>query len=259
MSHHTEKTQKTRNLSQYLFFSLAAAILLFFLTAASTYGVTTVGNNVSVGGTLTATGAVTFNGNTTIGDASTDTLTLTARISSAIFASSTFQIGNAAGDEELTVDNDAVSVGSVTNSTTLSVYSNLAITGHIVPEASHNNLYNLGTYGRAWGSIFASGTILTNNLAVNGSVVSNFKPVGNNFFDLGAYGTAWNEIFASGTIYASAITQFNGSGSSTLYLDTDDTVTTAGPQIIFRDATSTACTAIWTDAGELLTSVVTCP
>ncbi len=76
--------------------SVTASVLLsVFLVATAVYGVTTVGDNVTVGGTLTVTGAithsatttfngavtttqaVTFGGNVTLGDAAGDTITVT--------------------------------------------------------------------------------------------------------------------------------------------------------------------------------------
>src|SRR3989338_1057395 len=72
------------------------------------------------------------------------------------FVSSTFLVGNAAGNDNFFVSTDAARVGSTANSSTLAVFGTVTTTGRIEPQ--HNNAYDLGRYGQAWKDIYVSGT-----------------------------------------------------------------------------------------------------
>src|SRR3989338_6314626 len=95
-------------------------------------------------GALNITGATTFTG--------------------AIFGSSTLLIGDAAGDTELNIQNDAVEIGQSTNSTTLAVFGNTTVTGNVLSQT--NDQYDLGSYTQSWNEVYASGTVRTNALEV---------------------------------------------------------------------------------------------
>ena len=168
--------------------SLVVAVLL---VPAVVFGATTVGNDVSVGGTLDVTGATTItnvsstnhsasgyldvngattlDGAVTLGDAYADNITVTGRIASALWASSTLYIGSAGGGEDLVVTNNAITVGTTVNSSTLAVYGNTTLTGSLLSQTGHNNLYDLGAFGSAWNDIFVSGTLYLNTLSLTGA------------------------------------------------------------------------------------------
>src|SRR3989338_2456787 len=82
----------------------------------------------------------------------------------AIFGSSTLLIGNAAGENELNIQNDAVEIGQSTNSTTLAVFGNTTVTGNVLSQT--NDQYDLGSYTQSWNEVYASGTVRTNALEV---------------------------------------------------------------------------------------------
>ncbi|OGH76156.1 MAG: hypothetical protein A3A89_01830 [Candidatus Magasanikbacteria bacterium RIFCSPLOWO2_01_FULL_33_34] len=63
----------------HFLFYLILVIVAMLVPLSYVYA-TSIGTNVSVTGTLTVTGASTFNGSVTVGDATTDTLTVTARL-----------------------------------------------------------------------------------------------------------------------------------------------------------------------------------
>lgn len=106
------------------FVFIFALTLGLLLAAGLSVWATSIGNNVSVDGTLTVTGATTANGSVTLGDAAADTLTVNA---SSTFANNAgingnFFIGNAATDE-LTV------TATTTVSNGLTVAGSSAFTG----------------------------------------------------------------------------------------------------------------------------------
>jgi hypothetical protein len=138
--------ERKRLLSYLLYTVIAAAVVLVptsFVSAA-----TTVGNNVSVGGTLVVTGATTLTG--------------------ATWASSTFYVGSAAAGEDFVVTNNAVTVGTTVNSSTLAVYGATTITGNLKPE--HNNLYDFGSYTQSWKNVYVSGTLYGQGLNTAGTL-----------------------------------------------------------------------------------------
>jgi hypothetical protein len=136
--------ERKRLLSYLLYTVIAAAVVLVptsFVSAA-----TTVGNNVSVGGTLVVTGATTLTG--------------------ATWASSTFYVGSAAAGEDFVVTNNAVTVGTTVNSSTLAVYGNTTLTGSLLSQTGHNNLYDIGAYSAAFSDVFSSGTVYADTVTV---------------------------------------------------------------------------------------------
>ena len=195
----------------YAFLVAAAVAMLLPLSFAS--AATSIGNNVSVGGTLSVTGLSTF---------------VAGFISS---ASSTV-------------------ASSLNVSGRLNVSSTMFIAGDILPEA--NNTRDIGVYGTAFNDVFSSGTIYVNNIdglvAVGSSTLTgltnftggfislasstvrtslnisgnlnasstlfvggNIRPGSNNGVDIGVNGLAWRDIYAS-----SSVNVGNGTNSSTL-------------------------------------------
>lgn len=120
--------------------------------------------NVSASGTLGIVGATTLDGAVTLGNAYADDITVTGRLASALWASSTLYIGSAGGGEDLVVTNNAVTVGTTVNSSTLAVYGNTTLTGSLLPQ--HHKNYNLGSYTQAWNDVFVSSTLYTGNLTL---------------------------------------------------------------------------------------------
>ncbi len=261
---------KMKQVISFGYYGIFAVVLI--LMPVIVFGATTVGNNVSVGGTFSV------DGNVTLGDAATDTVTVSADVASNIlpeanntrdlgaydsawseiyasgtlyadavtvgegfgstgitmstagvlqvdgstWVSSTFYVGSAAGGDDFTVSDDAVTVGTTSNSSTLAVYGDTAITGHLVPQSGHNNNYSLGVFGRAWSNAMVSGTMFTTNLNVSGNVTGGLRPSSNNGLDIGAFGVAWNEIFSSGTAWLGVL---SADGNVTLGDAATDTVT----------------------------------
>ena len=110
-------------------------------TLQSTLDVT---SNVTIGGNLTVDGDTTIAGNLTFGDAATDTITLTADVSSNILPSAddTYDLG-AAGSEwkDLYIDGTAnIDTASIdtANITTLAVSGNGTVTGDLTVSGSIN-------------------------------------------------------------------------------------------------------------------------
>lgn len=135
---------KIRQVAKFLPYLICLAFLVAMPVVA--LAATTVGNNVSVGGTLALTGAATFNGHSTLGNATTtDILYLNSRVASSIIptANNSIDLG-----EFSRAYNDIFASGTA--------YLANATTTHISPWA--NNASNLGNYDYAWKNVFVSGT-----------------------------------------------------------------------------------------------------
>ncbi len=125
-------------------FIVSLAVLSF--PAASALATTTIGNDVSVGGTLAVTGAATLSTTLTV----TGLATLSAGFISS--ASSTVNAG-------LQVSGN------------LSVSSTLTLAGNILPSA--NNSVNLGAYGSAFQNVYVSSSLfMASSTVFNGSISS---------------------------------------------------------------------------------------
>ena len=130
-----------------------------------------------------------------------------------IFASGTAVLGNLTSNGQA----DSVTIGTSTAST-LTVTARLAAT--LNPNA--NNTIDLGAFGLAYNNLFASGTVYTAGLTIDGNttvgnatsdtltvtarLAADLNPNANNTIDLGAFGLAYNNLFASGTSYLGNVT-----------------------------------------------------
>src|SRR3989344_998842 len=83
------------------------------------------------------------------------------------------------------------------------VYLGSVTSTQITPWA--NDTSQLGQFGQAWKNIFVSST------AYLGSVTSTMiNPWANNTSDLGAYGSAWKNFYASSTVYLTSVSTTQG-------------------------------------------------
>ena len=108
-------------------------------------GATSVGNNVSVGGTLGVTGATPFDGAVTLGDAAADLITLTGYFN-------TMTVGNLTSTSTLT--KDTLAVGAVAADKLGKFYVNAS-----------GNVSASGTLSAVGNVNFDSGVILGNSVA----------------------------------------------------------------------------------------------
>ena len=105
--------------------------------------------NVSTSGTMNVDGAATFNGNVTLGDAATDSVTITADISSNMIpgADSTYDIGDNA-DRWANIYVDAATVtDNVTVGGTLGVTGETTLASATVSDLTDNRIVIAGTAG----------------------------------------------------------------------------------------------------------------
>jgi len=169
-----------------------------------------------IGGSIPAAGTFTdliSTGNTDIGNATSDTLTVTARIDSDFVPSSSntndlgisdyewrnvYASGTIYGDV-LKVMDDANVGGALWASSTLQVTGatklyNTFSTG--VTDSEHAGVFYVDTSG----NVNASGTISGAGVSLSGDL----DPSANNTYDIGQYDLSWKDIYASGTLYASS-------------------------------------------------------
>ncbi len=138
---------------------VAAGVLAAFPLAAS--AATTIGNNVTVGG-YTSLG--TIDGSNSDTNAGSLNVGNRLEVDGAVFVSSTLDVTGAVRFYALTthiggiISNASSSfAGGLSVNGNLSVSSTLTIAGNITP--STNNSINIGAYGSALGSVYASNTI----------------------------------------------------------------------------------------------------
>ncbi len=170
MTYHRALLQRSST-KVWLVAVLIASALIMLLPMASASAATTVGNNVSVGGTLAATGATTLNGAVTLGDATGDSITVRGRL---------------AADLDPNADN-SINLGAFGLA-----YSDIYASGTIY-LSSVNVLEN--------GNI-TFGTSTSNTITPTARFAGDLDPSTNNARDFGLFGNAWNDLFASGTVYA---------------------------------------------------------
>src|SRR3989344_855585 len=183
--------------------------------------------------------ALTIDGNTTVGNATSDTLTVTARLAADLDPNANNTIDLGAFD--LAYNNIYASGTAHLNyvsSTAMNVSGSLS--------SRTNNGADLGAFDLAFNDIFASGTLYVGTVSqwdtslsiganftagdatstdivyLNARIASRLEPTVNNSEDIGIFGRAWNDIFASGTTYVAALTI---DGNTTVGNATSDTLT----------------------------------
>ena len=171
-------------------------------------------NDIFASGT-TYVAALTIDGNTTVGNATSDTLTVTARLAADLNpnANNTIDLGTFG----LAYNNIYVSSTAHLNyvsSTAMNVSGSLS--------SLTNNGADLGEFGLAWNDIFASGTTYVAGLTIDGNttvgnatsdtitinarLAADLDPNANNTIDLGQFDLAYNNIFVSSTSYLGSVT-----------------------------------------------------
>src|SRR3989344_1796308 len=149
-----------------LYFCLFITALALVLPMSFASAATSIGNNVSVGGTLTVTGLTTFTAgflsNASSSLASSLNVSGNLNASSALFAAGLATINGGV------ISNASSSIASSLNvSGNLNVSSTLFVAGNILPEA--NNTRNLGAFGTAFANVYVSSSLV---IGGNGSTVS---------------------------------------------------------------------------------------
>lgn len=147
-------------------------------------GATTLSSTLALTGAatlssdLTVEGATTLNGNTTIGNAATDTVTITADVSSNIIpsADSTYTLGDSSNYWS------AGYIDALTTTGNVSVGGNLTVTGNATISG------NL-TFGDAD----------TDTVSFSADVVSDILPDVTGIYDLGSATKQWQDLFIDGT------------------------------------------------------------
>lgn len=141
------------------------------------------------GDTVTVSGSLTTTGKLTIGDATSDTVVLTAEISSSIIpdADDTYSLGSSAKQwKDLFIDGianiDSASFDEIASALTPNV----------------GGTHALGTMAKSWGSAHIHGLahIHTASIAI---VSSSLIPDGDDTYSLGSSTKQWKDLFVDGT------------------------------------------------------------
>ena len=136
------------------------------LTLSSAQAATFAGD-VNVGGALTLTGGISLNGNTTIGNSASDTLTVTATVTSnLIFTDNTYDIGasGATRPRDLHLSRNALMGGTLGVTGLLTATAGVTSGSNIVSDTDGTD--DLGLTGTRWRYVYADDIAITNDLAV---------------------------------------------------------------------------------------------
>jgi hypothetical protein len=185
-------------------------------------GATTLSNNLTVSGTTTVAGATTLNGNTTIGNASSDTVTVTAQVSSDLVPSSDnardlgssskewkdLYIDGTANIDSLVADTADINGGSIDGT----VIGGAVQTSGQFSSVTSTNLTASGAISFAAATISNLGTVNTANIdggTIDGVTLGVSSPITNAQIDnININGSAITSTNTNGNI---SITP-NGSG-----------------------------------------------
>ena len=162
--------------------SFVLATIVALMPSAGALAATTVGNNVSVGGTLAATGAATLS--STLGVTGLSTLTGGFISSASSSVGAGLQVAGA-----LSASGTLGVAGAAVLASTLSVASLATLTSGFISNAS---------------SSIAGGLNVNGNLSVSSTLTlgGNITPDGNNTRSIGAFGAALSNVYVSGTLFA---------------------------------------------------------
>ncbi len=225
-------------LARQIWFWLVSIVLFFSIPFAAN-AASTFGNNVSVGGTLTQTGAATFDGVIQPASNNGEDIGAYGAAWSEVFASGTVHIGEVTSANESTTAGDVNIGGQLVVDDEIFASSTITVQTSILPY-SHDGA-DIGTNGTAaWNDLYTSGTafigdVNSSNQAttagdvnIGGQLVvddeiyasstitvqTSILPYSNSQANIGAWDTAWNNIFASGSSYLAGAT-FNKNGTIT--------------------------------------------
>ena len=137
-----------------------AAYEALYTDAGITYNAST--NSLSVSGDLAISGTSTFNGNVDLGNATSDTVTFTARVDSSILPSTngTLDLGGASNKWNNIYANSFVGtiIGNADTATKLATARNIAITGDLTWNVNFDGFANVTSAGTLANSGVVAGT-----------------------------------------------------------------------------------------------------
>ena len=253
---------------QFKSFFLCFAFVLIFSLPVSVLAATTVGNDVSVGGTLGVTGVTTLtaalvaNGAVTLGDTVGDAITITGKLgtiyvsdgsNTSTLAKTSFTVGEASGYNlgKFYVDG---STGNVFATGTLAIVGATTLTGALVANGAVTlgdaaaDLTTLGGYFNVMtvGDLTSTSTLTKNTLAVGAvaaDVLGKFyvNSAGNVSVSSSLY--AFGNVTSTGILYttngliASASSTFASNLMVTGALNTSSTLQTTGGLTIYGNTT----------------------
>ena len=129
---------------------------------------------VSVSGSLTVSGSITANGNIILGDASTDSISFGAEVSSSILpdADNTYNLGSSTKEwKDLYVDGTAnIDTLAGVNLATVSTASINFVSSSVIPNA--DNTYDLGSSTKEWKDLYVDGTAYIDTLSVSAAITA---------------------------------------------------------------------------------------
>ena len=242
-------------------------IVLFVVTGTvfggmkkAAFASTTIGLNISTGGTLTVTGAASLQGGASVSDGQLLDL---SSIQPTAGTNEGIKLPQASGS----LGAPSSGVGYLayrTETSALQYYDGAAwisVTTSTVASSftpSANNTYDLGKFGGAWKDVYSSGTVRigtgttidgttltlaaasgfnlgkffvdsSGNVNASGTVRSasglttggTIQPTANNTVDIGAFGSAFKDVYASGSIRV-------GSGAASTTISSSGNITTTG-------------------------------
>ncbi len=216
-----------------VYFLLALGVLAMLLPATAK-AATTIGNNVSVGGTLGAGGLSTLTGGF-ISSASSTISSGGLHVTGALNASSTFQVAGA-----------TVLSGTVTLGSTMSVGGLTTLTGGFISSASSTissgGLHVTGALNASSTFQVAGATVLAGTVTLSSTLSSSLIPTTADTYNLGSFTASFASLFASSTVFSASSTVFNANSTSSVYIKSG--IANRGGQLILKAYNGT-CYAVY--------------
>ncbi|MBI2443821.1 MAG: hypothetical protein HYV42_01090, partial [Candidatus Magasanikbacteria bacterium] len=170
-------------------------------------GTATLSGPVTLSNATTIGGSLTVNGSATLGDSTGDSVTLNGRVgtinisdgtnsTTTITRNSLAVAANTSGSNALGVFY-VDSTGLTSASGSVRTFGNVTSSGHIYPAA--NNTVDLGAYGTAFRSLYASTTLQVGAAAASTTVAGNNFSLGNNTSSTALTGSSF--VLGAGTNY----------------------------------------------------------
>ncbi len=230
-----ENSRKSILSAFYCFLLAMAVALILFVPTSFASAASTFGNNVSIGGTLTQTGAATFDGVIQPASNNGEDIGAYGAAWSEVFASGTVHIGEVTSANESTTAGDVNIGGQLVVDDEIFASSTITVQTSILPY-SHDGA-DIGTNGTAaWNDLYTSGTafigdVNSSNQAttagdvnIGGQLVvddeiyasstitvqTSILPYSHDGADIGTNGTAaWNDLYTSGTAFIGDVNSSN--------------------------------------------------
>lgn len=185
---------------------------------------------VNVSGSLHVSGNLSANGNLTLGNETTDTISMSADLSSSVIPdiNNTFTLGlpnkvwKAVYATTANFDNIQPSGSGVLSMTSASIHVlqvSSSVSGNLIPDA--DDTYDIGSSALQWKDLYVDGVAYIDKISgsatgADGALTASVDiiPGVDNKYNLGSSTLQWNDLYVDGIAYIDQLSGSAGTGSS---------------------------------------------